>query len=93
MTMSDAVRSAEKAVEDTRAALTEAESAYNEAQFNLWRAVGSEPGMPIEAGWYVDDQDNPWRLDSEGIWDDGWGNSGPMYGYPSPPLRRMTVVE
>lgn len=51
--------------------------------------------LPKEPGWYLTADDTPARLDEDGNWDDGWGNSGPDYGpawWPLP-LRRMHVTE
>jgi hypothetical protein len=89
--MSEDVRKAERAVDNARAARDRADDALKEAQHNLWLTVGGEEGMPTEDGWYLDENDNPWRRE-KGIWDDGWGNSGPEYGYPTPPLRHLQLA-
>lgn len=48
--------------------------------------------LPTEPGWYVTADDTPARLGDDGVWDDGWGNSGPDYGpaWHPLPLTRLT---
>lgn len=51
--------------------------------------------LPTEPGWYVTAGDTPARLSENGIWDDGWGNSGPDYGpaWHPLPLTRLNPEE
>lgn len=45
-------------------------------------------GLPKRDGWYLDGQGNIARLE-DGIWHDGWGNSGADYDYVVPPMTRL----
>lgn len=85
--------------------IEEAETEYNDAceaervaservrraQWDWARLVDEQDGMPTELGYYIDAQGNIARRTVDG-WDDGWGNGGPGYNPPSPPLIRLIPV-
>ena len=86
------ITEAEKVLEEAEFDLRKAEEAVSAAKYALWDLVNGQEGMPQEDGWYLDANDNPAHRQA-GIWDDGWGNGGPAYGYPATPLRKLTVVD
>lgn len=57
--------------------------------------ISAGADLPTEPGWYVTADDTPARLGEDGVWDDGWGNSGPDYtpAWHPLPLTRLVPKE
>lgn len=53
-----------------------------------WGRKPKMPPLPVEPGYYVDEDGCAWRLDTDGEWDDTFGNPLDEFTEPTVPLTR-----